>query len=269
MLSINKFAIFWTIGITVLALLFVLHGINQNQINLNFNSEQSESQHAEKEPSEEIVINGIILNYGINSENRYHLFTNDFDEFDTSTLGIRLYDIDDKENLHGQYVEIIGHIITKGERMISVTNITTLYSVIPSSSNKNNILISSIGDLLDNPDLYYNQTVILNGELYGNIEGMEIQRSVGCSNAKYRLDEGFVTTLSNYRLSNGIEHVGITINPDNMYISEKRLFALVGKQVNVTGLFVPTLYKNPLKCIPVINHSGYILTDIQKIQIIK
>lgn len=213
---------------------------------------------------------GIIIDQQLGKEfHEYHFYTNELSKINTGSLGIRLDGIDHMDDLDGKYVKLFGSIFKKGEEIIAVDDVQILYSVTPTGIPRDGLLYASINEIHANPDKYYNQTIIINGELREHDADVMVHSGVGCNNAKYTTNDEFVAEfISSQQLyDEDGKHLGVRIgNPDNIGISklERLPIELKNNQVEITGIFVPIL-RDMNSCNTIIHKSGYILTDFSKI----
>ncbi len=217
---------------------------------------------------------GVIIDQRLGKElHEYHFFTNELSKIDTGSSGIQLEGIDQMDDLDGKYVQLFGSISKKGEEIITVDEIRTLYSIIPTEIPGNMILQASINEIHANPDKYYNQMIIIKGELQEHDADVMVHRGVGCNNAKFTTSDEFVAEfISSQQLyDENDKHLGVRIgSPDNIGISklERLPIELKNNQVEMTGIFVPTL-RDMNSCNTIIHKSGYILTDYDKIKVVE
>ena len=218
---------------------------------------------------------GVIIDQRLGKElHEYRFFTNEISKISTGSSGIQLEGIDHRDDLDGKYVKLFGSISKKGEEIITVDKIQILYSIIPTGLQRNEILQVSVDEIHANPDQYYNQMIVIKGELREHDADAMVHTGVGCDNAKFTTSDEFVSEfISSQQLydEKGDKHLGIRIgSTDNIGISksERLPIELKNNQVELTGVFVPAI-REMNWCNAIIYKSGYILTDFEKIQVVE
>ena len=220
-------------------------------------------------------IKGLIYDSQTRPENNYRLFTNELEDIDTGSSGIPLFGIDNVDDLHGKFVEVSGSIEKDGgEEVIRVNTFQITGSLIPKGTIHVNIDETlSVEGLLADPANYYNQDISIRGELREHDADVMVDLGVGCFNAKFSTSDEFVPEFSSSQqlYGDGEEQVGVRIGSVNdVGISAEKLPPdLKNKQVEISGTFIPTVKKLGWSCMPTIYHSGYILTDLEKINLVK
>ena len=242
-----------------------------------YNSEielQDEFEHEEFPYGVIKEIEGVIIDQRLGKESHeYHFFTNEISKISTGSSGIRLEGIDHRDDLDGKYVKLFGSISKKGEEIITVNEIQVLYSVIPTGLQEEMILQTSVDEIHANPNQYYNQMIVIKGQLREHDADVMVHSGVGCDNAKFTTSDDFVAEyVSSQQLydDKGDKHLGVRIgSADNIGISksERLPIELKNNQVEITGLFVPTV-KVMNWCNAIIYNSGYVLTDFEKIKVV-
>lgn len=221
-------------------------------------------------------IEGIIIDQRLsNEQHEYHFFTNDLPEFDTGSLGIQLVGVDQRDDLDGKYVKLSGTVSKKGEEIITVDDIQILYSIIPSGIPFGKVVQQvSIDEIHANPDKYYNQMITVYGELREHDADVMMHMGTGCFNAKFTTSDEFVAEFISSQLlydDKGEKHLGVRLGSvDNIGISKlQRLPSeLKNSQVELNGVFVPAIKDNG-NCVHTVYKSGYILTDYDKIKVVR
>jgi len=123
-------------------------------------------------------------------------------------------------------------------------------------------------------EVYYNQMIVIKGELREHDADAMAHSGVGCDNAKFTTSDEFVVEfISSQQLydDTGDKHLGVRIGSvDNIGISksERLPIELKNKQVELTGTFVPAI-REMNWCNAIIYKSGYILTDYDKIKVVE
>lgn len=219
----------------------------------------------------QIELEGVMMNIGLGSKSVYSFFTNEpYVIFNTGSSGITLEGIDPREDMHGKVVKLVG---TRGERdlKIKVTEITVLDSLIPKENSMHNKIHQiSLDELTSNPDSYYGQMVSISGQLKEH-EHPLVYAGVGCHTATYTVSDEFVSDFPSSRhLRDGDKQIGVRIGtPEDLGQVEELLPAeLKSNDVLVVGVFVPNVVENG-NCEHVVHKSGYILTDLEKINAVK
>ena len=220
-------------------------------------------------------IEGVIIDQRLGNESHeYHFFTNEISKISTGSSGIQLEGIDHRDDLDGKYVNLFGSISKKGEEIITVNEIQVLYSIIPTGPQRGGVLQASIDEIHANPDMYYNQMVVIKDELREHDADAMANTGVGCNNAKFTTSDDFVAEfVSSQQLydDKGDKHLGVRIgSADNIGISksERLPIELKNNQVEMSGIFVPAI-REMNWCDAVIYKSGYILTDFEKIKVVE
>ena len=217
---------------------------------------------------------GVIIDQRLSKEHKYHFFTNELSKINTGSSGIQLEGIDNRDNLDGKYVKLFGSISKKGEEIIIVDAVDILYSIIPAGVSEKVMLQTSINEIHENPDKYYNQMISIKGELREHDADVMVHTGVGCDNAKFTTSDEFVAEfISSQLLYDDAEdkHLGVRIgSADNIGISksERLPIELKNNQVEIIGIFVPAI-RDMNWCNAIIYKSGYILTDYDKIKVIE
>ena len=218
--------------------------------------------------------NGIIVDKRLAKEpHEYHFLTNELIEFETGSLGIRLEGVNQRDDLDGKHVKLYGTVSKQGEEFIIVDEIEMLDSIMPTGLSLGNVTIhASIDEIHESPDNYYNQSIIIRGELREHDADVMVHMGVGCNIAKYTTSDKFVPEfISSQQLydEKGKKHLGVRIgSADNIGIDKSQLLPIEikNKQVEMTGIFVPAI-KDSGDCYHTIYKSGYILTDFEKIKL--
>ncbi len=221
-------------------------------------------------------LEGVIIDQRLGKESHeYHFFTNELSKIDTGSSGIQLDGIDHRDDLDGKYVKLSGTISKKGEEIINVDKVQVLYSIVPvGTPPENMIMLASIDEIHENPDKFYNQMIAIRGELREHDADVMVHTGVGCDNAKFTTSEKFVSEFVSSQLlydDKGDRHLGVRIgSEDNIGISksERLPVELKNNQVEITGIFVPTI-KEMNWCNAIIYKSGYILTDFEKVNLVE
>lgn len=230
-------------------------------------------EHIQKNENQELE--GVIIDQRLGKESHeYHFFTNELSKISTGSSGIQLEGIDQMDNLDGKYVKLFGSISKKGEEIINVDKVQILYSVVPTGmSFENKLKQTSIHEIHENPDDYYNQRIMIKGELREHDADFMVHRGVGCDNARFTTSDEFVAEfISSQQLyDENDKHLGVRIgSQDNIGISksERLPIELKNNQVEMTGIFVPAI-RDMNWCDAIIYKSGYILTDFEKIKLVE
>ncbi len=222
----------------------------------------------------EIFIEGLIIDRWGGSKHRYHFFTNEpYMKFNTGSGGIKLDGIiNQDDDLNGKIVMLSG-VHTKRDLSIRVDDFEVLGSIFPIINPTSNLIHDvSMWELTGNPDMYYNQTVRVAGMLTEH-EHHLVSTGVGCSNAMYTTSDEFSSDFpSSRQLSDGEgKRIGVRIGSHNDLGKVENLLPFEYKYnpVEIQGLFVPNLIENVKGCKHVIHKSGYILTEMENIHILK
>ena len=221
-------------------------------------------------------LEGIIIDQRLDKEShKYHFFTNELSKIDTGSSGIQLEGVDHRNDLDGKYVKISGVIFKRGEEIIRVDDVHVLRSIVPAGlPPENTIMLASIDEIHANPDKFYNQMIVIRGELREHDADVMVHRGVGCDNAKFTTSEKFVSEFVSSQLlydNRGEKSIGIRIGgEDDVGISksERLPTELRDNQVEIIGIFVPAI-KDMNWCNAVIHKSGYVLTDFEKIGVVE
>ena len=230
------------------------------------------SHYYQQVEGKEISIEGLIIDRWGGSKHRCHFFTNEpYMKFNTGSSGINLDGINQQDNLNGKIVMLSG-VHTKRDLSIRVNDFEILESVFPDVNPTSSLIHDvSMWELTGNPDLYYNQTIRVAGMLTEHEHDLGIA-GVGCSNAMYATsDEYFSDFPSSRQLNDGEKRVGVRIGShDDLGKAEILLpFEYKDNPVEIQGLFVPNLIEKGKGCKHVIHKSGYILTEMENIYVLK
>jgi len=220
----------------------------------------------------EISIDGVIIDSWGGSKHRYHFFTNEpYMKFNTGSGGIKLEGLNQHDGLNGKIVRLSGEH-TERDLSIKVNDFEILGSLFPIvNPNSNSIYDASIRELTTNPDFYYNQTIRVAGILT-EYEHDLILAGVGCSNAKYITSEAYSSDFPSSRhLNDGEKKIGVRIESHDDLGKVKEFLPSEYKDnpVEMQGLFVPNLIEIGTSCDHVIHKSGYLLTEMENIRILK
>ena len=217
----------------------------------------------------EISMEGVIVDRWGGSHHSYHFFTNEpYRKFFTGSDGINLEGLNQHDDLNGKMVKLYG-IHAKRDLAIDVKDFEILDSLIPyASTHDSSVNDVTLEELINNSERYYNQTVIVSG----NLEEYEydlVSAGVGCYTARYTVSDEFVSDFPSSRhLNDGDKRIGVRIGThDDLGKVDDPLFGeFKVKKVEMTGLFVPHVVEKG-ECDHVVYRSGYLLTEFEDIKI--
>ena len=230
------------------------------------------SDYYQQVEGKEISIEGLIIDRWGGAKHRYHFFTNEpYMKFNTGSSGINLDGINHQDGLNGKIV-ILSGVHTKRDLSIRVNDFEILESLFPKANPTSSLIHDvSMWELTDNPDLYYNQTVRVAGMLTEHEHDLVVG-GVGCSNAMYTTSDEYLPDFPSSRQLNDAEkRIGVRVGShDDLGKVEVLLpFEYKNNPVEIQGLFVPNLIEKGKGCKHVIHKSGYILTEMENIRILK
>lgn len=221
-----------------------------------------------------IQLEGVIVDMRLDSAHQYSLFTNDPRyTFSTDSNGITLVGIHNEDDLHGKIVKLSG-TRTQRDLGIYVDDFEVIDSLIPSPKISNPVLTAkdiwntSLDELYENPEKYYNRFVRVAGELSEH-EREILYAGVGCNTAKYTVSNEFVSDgPSSRHLQDGDKIIGVRIgtSDDLGKVKEKLPDELKTNKVTVMGIFVPSVIERG-HCEHTIHKSGYVLTKLEDIRV--
>ena len=222
-----------------------------------------------------IELEGVIVDMRLGPALQYSLFTNDprF-TFSTGSNGIKLEGLHDENDLNGKIVKLSGTRMQR-DLGIHVDNYEITGALIPSYetlnvSNAKDILDVSLAELYENPEKYYNQFVRVAGDL-SEYEDNLAYAGVGCDTAKYEISDEFSSDFPSSRhLKEGDKTIGVRIggHDDLGKVKEPLSDELKSNRVAVMGVLVPSVVKSG-SCYHYIHQSGYILTNLNDIEILE
>ena len=223
----------------------------------------------------EIELEGVIVDMRLDSAHQYSLFTNDpHFTFSTGSNGIKLEGLHDENDLNGKILKLSGIRIQR-DLGIYVNSYEIIGSLVPSfenpvASNTSDAVSTSIVELYDNPEKYYNRFVSVAGEL-SEYETHLAYAGVGCDTAKYETSDEFSSDFPSSRhLKDGDTAIGVRIGTHDDLGKAKEPLSdeLKSNEIAVMGVFVPSVVKNG-SCYHTIHQSGYILADLDEIKILE
>ena len=217
----------------------------------------------------EISLEGVIVDHWGGSHHSYHFFTNEpYMKFFTGSDGINLEGLNQHDDLNGKMVKLYG-THAKRDLAIDVKDFEILDSLIPyASTHDSSVYDVTLEELINNSERYYNQTVIVSG----NLEEYEYNlgtSGVGCNTARYAVSDEFVSDFPSSRhLNDGDKRIGVRIGThDDLGKVDDPLFGEFKPQkVEIVGLFVPHVVEKG-GCDHIVYRSGYLLTEFNDIKI--
>ena len=225
----------------------------------------------QKIEGKEIYIDGLTIDRWGGSKHRYSFFTNEpYMEFNTGSGGINLEGINKQDNLNGKIVRLSGNH-TERDLSIKVNDFEILGSLFPTANPTGNLIYDiSMWELTNNSDQYYNQTIRVAGMLteheYDVAEG-----GVGCKDAMYTTSDEYLPDFpSSRQLNEGDKRIGVRIGTHDDLGKVEELLPIEYREnpVEILGLFVPNIIAKG-DCEHVIHKSGFLLTELENIHILK
>ena len=250
---------------------------NSDKISISYTSgvfymiDQFESQNFSNSDTTLEEFNGVIMDMTLGGGHSYHFFTNElFKIFNTGSNGVTLEGVNHIENLHGKQVKLLG-VRTDRDLGIQVQKLEIQDSLIPKGEPFGKVVRSvTIDDLYQNPDKFYNQIILVSGDL-SEYEHPLAYAGVGCTTTKYITSDIFVPDFPSTRhLHEGEKKVGVRIGThDDLGMAESFNLPdeMKNNRVEVRGVFVPNIVKTG-SCDHVLSKSGYVLTTMDDIIIV-